>query len=92
MDKKISFNYQLSTINYQLSFESRVMKMPIIRLMDGFEVEAWKVLLESGTVNRIPPKGDKLYAVTQKQVDLLKTKGLPFEEIKPNASTTSSKV
>ena len=54
--------------------------MPVIRIPEEHWWKVWRFLIEHGPISRISQ--DPIYVVSKRQVRLLRTKKMPFEEIK----------
>ena len=63
--------------------------MPIIRIPKTKWSDVWFALLEVGQITRIPPANDYLYIVSQKHIETLEGKKLPYDLV--NANVKESK-
>ena len=63
--------------------------MPAIRIPKAKWGDVWFALLEVGPITRIPPANDYIYIVSQKHIETLKDKKLPYDLV--NANVKESK-
>jgi hypothetical protein len=63
--------------------------MPAIRSPKAKWGDVWFALLEVGPITRIPPANDYIYIVSQKHIETLKDKKLPYDLV--NANVKESK-
>jgi len=55
--------------------------MPAIRIPKENWGKIWRALLDIGEIHRIPPEDEKVYIVSDKHIEHLKARNLPYEEV-----------
>jgi hypothetical protein len=57
--------------------------MPVIRLLNDQDGQAWFTLIGVGPIHRIPPVDEERYVVSERHLEVLRRKRIPYEEVAP---------
>mgnify|MGYP001595806232 CR=1 FL=1 len=64
--------------------------MPTIRIPKAKWGDVWFALLGVGPITRIPPANDYLYIVSQKHIETLEDKKLPYDLVNVNVKDSKT--